>query len=220
MPIHENTVSAEKQMINSNEVSFLGDPKAPVRVLILGNSITRHGPKADIGWHGDWGMAASAKEKDYVHRFYAMLKASGRDVFIRIRQSAYWERHFWEADCLSRFADDREFGADIVIYRLGDNVTEENAAGYEEAVKQFMDYLGAKPGSTIFSTCWWDRPDLDEPIRRIAKARGDVCAETVCTDPATMKAYGKFEHGGVSAHPGDLGMEMIAQKLFVAFVSL
>ena len=94
MSMHENTVSVEQQMINSTEVSFLGNPNAPVRVLILGNSITRHGPKADIGWSGDWGMAASAKEKDYVHLLYAMLKESGREVYMRIRQSAYWERHF------------------------------------------------------------------------------------------------------------------------------
>ena len=28
----------------------------------MGNSITRHGPKEEIGWPYDWGMAASAFE--------------------------------------------------------------------------------------------------------------------------------------------------------------
>ena len=37
------------------------------RVLFLGNSITRHPPLASIGWNNDWGMAASAREKDYAH---------------------------------------------------------------------------------------------------------------------------------------------------------
>lgn len=30
------------------------------KVLFLGNSITKHGPKADIDWSGNWGMAATA----------------------------------------------------------------------------------------------------------------------------------------------------------------
>ena len=216
MKTMENTVSAENQMINSNELSFLGNPDAPLRILILGNSITRHGPKADIGWSGDWGMAASAPEKDYVHRLYQKLTDSGREVYMRIRQSAYWERNFREADCLSLFANDRDFDADLIIFRLGDNIIEEDAPYFEDALCAFMAYLGAKPGKIVFSTCWWDRPDLDEPIRRIAKQMQCPCAETLCTDPS-MKAYGKFEHSGVAAHPGDSGMEMIAEKIFACF---
>lgn len=213
MQIAENTVSAENQMVNSSELRFLGNENAPLRVLVLGNSITRHGPKADIGWEGDWGMAASAPEKDYVHRLYAKLKEAGQDVYMRIRQSAYWERHFREDDCLPRFAADRDFGADLIIFRLGDNIPEETAPYFTDALRQFMTYLGAKPGKVIFSTCWWERPDLDNPIRQIAKELDCPCAETLCTDKS-MKAYGKFAHGGVSAHPGDTGMEMIADRIF------
>ena len=37
------------------------------KVLVYGNSIALHGPKADIGWTNCWGMAASAAEKDFAH---------------------------------------------------------------------------------------------------------------------------------------------------------
>ena len=35
------------------------------RVLFVGNSITLHGPRPQIGWTNNWGMAASARDKDY-----------------------------------------------------------------------------------------------------------------------------------------------------------
>lgn len=213
MNIQENTVSAENQMINSSELSFLGNPNAPLKILVLGNSITRHGPKADIGWEGDWGMAASTPEKDYVHRLYQKLTESGREVYMRIRQSAYWERNFREEACLSRFAEDRDFGADLIIFRVCDNVPEENAPCFADAIRQFMAYLGAKLGTVVFTTGWWERPDFDNAIRQVAKEMNCPCAETLCTDPS-MKAYGKFAHSGVAAHPGDSGMEMIAEKIF------
>ena len=50
MDIRDNTVSAVNQMINSSELSFLGNEKAQTRILVVGNSITRHGPNQEIGW--------------------------------------------------------------------------------------------------------------------------------------------------------------------------
>ena len=76
MDIKDNTVSAVGQMVNSSELSFLGNEKAKTRILVVGNSITRHGPLAEIGWERDWGMAASAPEKDYFHKFQDELKAA------------------------------------------------------------------------------------------------------------------------------------------------
>lgn len=44
-------------------------------VLIYGNSIALHGSKPDIGWTNCWGMAASAREKDFAHLVVAGLEA-------------------------------------------------------------------------------------------------------------------------------------------------
>ena len=80
MGIEKNTVAAAGQMAN-NRAFYTVERSGTHRVLFVGNSITRHAPKPDIGWYGDWGMAASSIEKDYVHVTVRMLEqAWGRKV--------------------------------------------------------------------------------------------------------------------------------------------
>lgn len=75
--IKENTVSAKGQLVNSDSLRFYGDENAKIKILIVGNSITRHGVLPSIGWYHDFGMAASAEENDYVH---LLMKNGGRET--------------------------------------------------------------------------------------------------------------------------------------------
>lgn len=211
--IDQNTVSAEHQMINSSEISFLGDPNATFKILILGNSITRHGPNKEIGWFGDWGMAASAPEKDYVHRLYEKLTKAGKSVCVRVRQAAYWERHFCEEGVLSCFKDERNFGANLVIFRLGENVSNDVKPEFQKRLMKLIEYVCPHFGKTLFTTCFWKNPVVDDAILTVAKQRGEPCVDLAYTDDS-MLALGNFEHRGVSIHPGDLGMEIIADRIF------
>ena len=210
--IRENTVSAENQTVNSSDLCYLGDENAPLKILVVGNSITRHGPKEEIGWTNDWGMAASAPEKDYVHLLYSMFKATGKSVYMRIRQGAYWERHYDEADVFEHFAADRAFDADIVIFRLGENIPPQNHVRCKEKLELFIPYL-CPNGKAVFATCFWKNPTVDEAIRTVAAARKEPCADIRCTADSQM-ALGQFWHDGVAMHPSDEGMEMIAKKIF------
>ncbi len=214
---YKNTVPAVNQMINSSEVSFLGNENAKTRILVLGNSITRHGPKKEIGWNGDWGMAASAPEKDYVHRLYAKLTENGQDVFMRIRQASYWETHFLDDDVLSRFQDDRDFGADIVVFRLGDN-SGRTATGkeqaFEKALETFISYLSPSAKKVVYTTCFYVIPHVDAAIQSVAQKRGEVCISANLSLDETNRAIGLFEHSGVAGHPSDKGMEELASLIF------
>ena len=89
--INENTVESVNQLASSDIVFYMGDRRAEKRLLIVGNSITRHGPKKDIGWNGDWGMAADSPDKDYVHILQRNLEANGKNVFTMVRQGYVWE---------------------------------------------------------------------------------------------------------------------------------
>jgi hypothetical protein len=208
-----NTVPAKDQMIASSVLSFLGKADSPTKILVLGNSITRHGPKEDIGWPYDWGMAASTPENDYVHRLYAKLTKSGRNVLMRIHQSAGWERTFLEPNCLDAYTDDKAFEADVIIFRLGENVLPENAPSLKDATVKLINFLKKDGTRLIFTTCFWEHPEKDTAIKEAAKHFGAPIADILCTDDSMM-AIGKFEHEGVAGHPGDKGMEMIASKIF------
>ena len=61
----ENPVPAIGQ--NAKDKTAFDPAKKGPRVLFVGNSITLHGPSPKIGWTNNWGMAATARDKDYVH---------------------------------------------------------------------------------------------------------------------------------------------------------
>ena len=164
----KNTVPAENQMLGSSVLSFLGEKDAPLKILIVGNSITRHGIKAEIGWNNDFGMAATSEENDYVHRLFTMRQKNGKNVYMRIRQASSWELHLRDANCLKEFKSERAFDADIVIFRLGENVSEENFPYFKDALRDFISYI-CPNGKTVFSTCFWQNPFLDNAIQETAQ---------------------------------------------------
>lgn len=212
--IKKNTVSADGQMKNSSELYFLGREDAPRRILIMGNSITRHGPNADIGWHGDWGMAASAPEHDYVHQLYAMLCEAGEDVRIMVRQASFWERHLQEADVLSHYEDERDFKPDVFLFRLGENVPEDSHAAFADALRQLSAFICPPSGRIVYTTCFWWHDSIDADIATVARERGQTCLNIHFAEDHRTMALGQFAHEGVAMHPSDFGMKCIAKAIF------
>ena len=217
--IKDNTVSAKGQMDNSSLISFLGNNDAGIRILVVGNSITRHGPNKEIGWERDWGMAASAPEKDFVHRLYAKIKESGKNIYMRISQCADWEVNIADEKYFLNYKADKDFGADIIVFRLGENIACENRPFFKNATERFISYLKGEKARVIFTTCFWKNGVVDNAIREIAKYNGCSCIELGdLGDNSEMRATGEFEHTGVAAHPSDKGMENIAERIFKVLV--
>ena len=66
----------------------------------------------------------------------------------------------------------------------------------------------------MLSTAFWHHP-LDGAIEEYAAEKGlpiVLLGDLGVKDE--MKALGLFEHEGVANHPGDLGMQTIAERLF------
>jgi hypothetical protein len=146
-----------------------------------------------------------------VHLLYAKLCAAGVSPFMMIRQASGWEIGYLNEDILDKFHDERAFDADLVIYRLGENVKKETKYAFREKLEAFINHICPR-GKVIFATCFWKNEIVDDAIRDLFEKRGERCVDIVCTAEDQM-ALGLFEHKGVAMHPGDKGMEMIAEKL-------
>jgi hypothetical protein len=215
MAIDANTVSADNQVTMSTSSYILGSEEGSVKIAVLGNSITRHGPKPTIGWTHDFGMAASDKDHDYVHLLFKKLTDSGKKVCFFVKQFAVWERNH-EDEYDDFYTDVGQFNPDIIVFRLGENVNRQASLEvYEAATEKLLDYVGHGKAKLVLTTCFWKHGVADDAVRNICKKRGIEPTElNDLGELDEMKAIGLFEHSGVANHPGDLGMENIAERIY------
>ncbi len=216
----DNTVPAGNQITANAPMRGEGDGHP--RVLFLGNSITLHGPKPEIGWKGDWGMAASREACDYVHVFMEAFREEHPSASWRVGQLAEWERNFWKDEAvLSPFSPLRDWRADYVFsVILGANTPPEaldahDYAAHNETMLRYFDPTGR--AKVIATTMFWRSDAKDAAVRRAAHSLGAACVELGgLGDMKEMMALERFEHRGVAMHPGDPGMRAIAERLLAA----
>jgi hypothetical protein len=200
-------------------------PSAIRRILFLGNSITLHGPKADIGWAGNWGMAASSEDKDYVHLVTgALAKHSGSTPHIMVRNIADFERSYATYDVDGQMKDLFAFDPDLVILAIGENVP---TLGSEDAKAQFkagvMKILGCALAKrhplVVVRSSFWADPTKDQ-VLRLACQEADaifVNAGPLGREAANAaRSERSFTNDGVASHPGDQGMKALADAIVQA----
>lgn len=212
--IKENTVAASGQLVNSDSLRFYGNENGGIKILIVGNSITRHGYLPSIGWYHDFGMAASAEEKDYVHLLMKKWKKRNVDFLLAVKQAASWEVKVNEhtAD-EENFEDLSAFAPDYIIFRLAENIScEIDGEYFAEQLRLLVKKLDKKGGKVVYTTSFWKNDRVSEAIRAEAEKENLVELEDL-GERADMKAYGRFEHAGICAHPGDAGMAAIAERI-------
>ena len=216
--LQKNTVSAKNQLKDSSGIRFFDLENNGKRIMFVGNSITLHGVRPEIGWHGDWGMAASGKEKDYVHLIMSKTKENNKDCAFCICQVAAFESDYKNGEeYYNRYQNARSFEADIIIMRFVENCPKD---GFDEAIfkkqaKGIIDNLNPTgKAKIIVTTSFWHHPG-DNALKELANENnlplitlGDL------GEKDEMKAKGLFSHLGVANHPGDLGMETIAYRIF------
>jgi lysophospholipase L1-like esterase len=192
-------------------------------------------PPSSIWW-GNWGMAATRPENDYVHRIMARLRETVPTATYDVTGLGGWEisTDFYHPYAYAPDVLDREgaLGADtdLVIFRLGENVQDET--NFELALVSVINYVKEKaPNARIVVTGqFWTRPAREIACRNAAIRTGSTYVRICQYDlPEYKETIGGLVYGDdgyqhaitdymVAQHPSDAGMEAIANAILDAIL--
>jgi len=185
-------------------------PSSSERFMVIGNSITRHPPREEIGWYGDWGMAASEQQKDWVHLVREELLDS---VTLRIEHCT--------APSLAGLTDElvarvQQENPTILVIQLGDNMPPEDATAetLREPVVSILQ--AAQHRKIVVGT--WGADDIRNQLLKQAAQDGDaiyIRIDDIRSQPGAQ-AWDEYENAAVGWHPSDLGMALIADRVLAA----
>lgn len=203
-------------------------PAAPVtKLLFLGNSITKHGPKPSIDWHGNWGMAATAEAKDYVHLVTAgVTKTQGTAPQVLVNNIAQFEREHVTYDVEKGLAEAAAFGASHIVIAIGENVpaltTDDAKAAFKAKMQALLKLLnGPQKPTFIVRSSFWANPAKDQILEEACREVGGTFVDirTLGKDESNYgRAEKPYKNAGVGNHPGDKGMQAIAEAILKALV--
>ena len=192
--------------------------------MFVGNSMTLHGIAPKIGWLGEWGMAASAKSRDYVHILMDRIGKVSPDAAFCICQVSQWEKNYKEGTKMhSQYENARDFKADLIIMRFVENCPRDDFDGqvFHRELDALLHYLDKTGNAKILLTTGFWRHPADRDILAYAMEQQLPCILLGdLGDQDDMKALGLFEHDGVARHPGDLGMQHMADRIFAEVKAL
>ncbi len=197
------------------------------RILFLGNSITLHAPAANIGWTGNWGMAASSEDKDFVHLLTEQIaKAAGGKPKIMVRNIADFERGFETFDIQERLKEELAFRPELVILAIGENCatpdSDEAKNAFSNAMTNLFKTIEKNGNPKVFvRSQFWAEPIKDGLLKAATLKHEHVWVDLkdLIDESCYARSERKIEHAGVAGHPGDKGMQVIADAIMKAIVS-
>lgn len=217
------------------EAAATNKKNGPLKILIIGNSITQHDYAPSLGWYGRWGMAATAEDKDYVHLLQSYAKAKAPDTEFKVVNVWDFERYFYNLDNISesKFKEYVDFDADIIVASFGANINNSgnendpsfetgrtfNAADYVNIIRYFNPKGDARiiPVLTTLT-----KSEISREILKLPAQTGwqlvntsDLTAEKYTARPyKNAEVFGENVIDGVLNHPGDLGMQVMAERIW------
>ncbi|MGY3214336.1 SGNH/GDSL hydrolase family protein [Mucilaginibacter sp. HD30] len=202
-------------------IAFAGCHKQPAppvppayRILVLGNSITYSPANPSIGWNGNWGMAASAADNDFVHLLSTYLKNVNPDNVVLSKNIAEFEVNFDTYNFDANLKTLRDAKPTLIVLRIGENVTRNSeAALFEQKYQELLNYFKTNNPSVKILAVGSVWPDREMPTD-VMKKYSDFVPLVFMQQDVSNFAFGKFTDNGVASHPSDKGMTTIANTIY------
>lgn len=189
-------------------------------VLILGNSITYTASNPTVGWLGNWGMAASKEEFDFVHLLTKKFQERNPSCMVTSKYIGTFEVNSTTYDFDSELKLYRDKKPDLIILRIGENVKQPtvDSIAFEKRYVELINYFQSQnPNVRFFAAgSFWGNAVVD---RIMARHSDFVSLGNLVRDP-TNAAWGLFSDTGVAAHPSDKGMKAIADLIWPGVLKL
>lgn len=200
---------------NTASIKKYLEKKKKLKIVVVGNSIVYHPPNKSIGWDGDWGMAASNKDSDFVHILMENTRKTKSKSQLLFRNIAEFERDY------KNFAFstlDSLKNPDILIIKISENVNEGNAAtnkfiSYYDSLVNYLAPPKMKTLKVVVSGFWDNK--VNELLKDYAgKKNYPYISIADLSHNITNKAINKFGNNAVGEHPSDQGMRQIAARIW------
>ena len=216
--------------------------KKHIKVLIIGNSITKHSPSPSNGWLGSLGMAATSAENDYVHILISRVNEKHSDVEFKWENIYEFEKYFYD---YSKFDTQTykplaDYGADIIIATFGANirnVINEQDSGFEtdeiftpERYSDIIEFFNPDGKAEVLAGITTLTPyENAEIIKLSAQRNGYILVDMSDLTERKYTAADYKENSAVFTsnviepvlnHPGNLGMEKMAERIFMVLTRL
>ncbi len=205
-------LSFDNEVINKIDISKSDKVKI---VVVLGTSIVNTPPVPEIGWYGDWGMAASVRDSDFIHLLIRDIHQIDPSVVVKFKNIADFERGF-NSYPLSNLDSLRN--PDMLILKISENVNgkkvlKDNFISYYD---KLVKYIAPNSQSIkVIVDGFLDNGNVDRLIKEYAlKNNYPFVTTTSLSKDTTNTAKGKFTRADIAAHPSDKGMRMIEQRIW------
>ncbi len=193
----------------------------------IGNSITVHAPN-EVWWNGI-GMAASAEDRDYVHLVAEQLTGLYGKTAVHPLYCYAWETaedRSGELDMLDPYLDPQ---LRLVTIQLGENTEDLTTFGQDfETLIRYVQERAPEARVLVIGD-FWSSGDRDQMKQEAAEKTGAgfVSLEGIRDDPEYQAGIGAVvydaegnphtvENVDVAGHPGDRGMQYIADRVVEA----